>query len=85
MFSRIIVPALVAVLAQPSVASEPIQIGSRLELFVDHHLIEKLDGAELRLHHPVPREVAIVHDRPWEGNGSMYTTVFRDGRRYRMY
>ena len=62
-----------------------IHIGSRRELFVDRHLIEKMNGAELRLHHPVPREVAIVHDQPWEGNGCAYMTVFQDGQRYRMY
>lgn len=32
---------------------EPIEIGSRLELFVDHHLISKLDGLELQMHAPV--------------------------------
>jgi len=28
-------------------ASEPIEIGSRRELFVDHYLIEQLDGVSL--------------------------------------
>jgi len=61
-------------------------IGSRLELFVDDWLIERLDGqAERRLHHPEAREVALVLDRPWEGNGVGYVTVFRDGDRFRMY
>jgi len=61
-------------------------IGGRLELFVDHHVIEKLEGgAELRLHKPRPREVVIVHDRPWEGNTCGYHTIFRDGDVYRMY
>jgi hypothetical protein len=39
----------------------------------------------LVLHHPAPREVALVADAPWEGNGSLYATVFQDGDRYRMY
>src|SRR5665648_1252528 len=44
-------------------------IGTRRELFVDEFLLERLTGkAELRLHHPELREVAIVHDEPWEGN-----------------
>ena len=61
-------------------------IGNRLELFVDTYLIEELTGAaDLRLHRPTPREVAIVRDEPWEGNASGYTTVFQDGGRYRMY
>jgi hypothetical protein len=72
-----------AVFAQ---VDEPASIGSRLELFVDDYLIDHLTGdAALRLHQPAPQEVAIVHDAPWEGNGSMYTTVFQDGPLYRMY
>ncbi len=66
-------------------AAEPIEVGSRRELFVDDFLIEQMDGAELRLHQPVPREVAIVHDEPWEGNSCGYHTIFRDGDLYRMY
>ncbi len=63
-----------------------LNIGSRRELFVDDFLIERLtDGARLQLHHPMPREIALVHDAPWEGTGSGYHSVFRDGDRYRMY
>jgi len=63
-----------------------IDISSRRELFVDDFLIEKLAGkAELRLHHPEPREIALVHDAPWEGSGSGYHSVFKDGNLYRMY
>lgn len=63
-----------------------IAIGSRRELFVDDFLIERFAGrAELRLHHPEPREVVLVHDAPWEGSGSGYHSVFQDGDRYRMY
>ena len=66
-------------------AADPIDIGSRLEPFVDDYLIEKMTGAELVLHRPTPREVAIVHDEPWEGASSYYHTVFRDDDLYRMY
>lgn len=62
-----------------------IEIGSRRELFVDAHLIETLAGAERRMHHPVPREIAVVHDAPWEGAGSGYHSVIQDGDLYRMY
>ncbi|MBS3771002.1 MAG: hypothetical protein KGY69_12195, partial [Bacteroidales bacterium] len=44
-----------------------IHIGNRRELFVDDYLIDKMEGAELRLHHPTPREVCLVTDEPWEG------------------
>ena len=63
-------------------AAEPIDIGSRRELFVDDHLIERISGTGvLRLHHPIPREVSIVHDAPWEGTASGSHTVFQDGDR----
>jgi hypothetical protein len=63
----------------------PIDIASRRELFVDDHMIESLRGARRQLHHPTPREIAIVHDAPWEGAGSGYHSVIRDGDLYRMY
>lgn len=63
-----------------------IEIGSRRELFVDEFLIERFTGkAALRLHHPEPREVALVHDAPWEGNGSGFHSIFQDGDRYRLF
>ena len=65
---------------------KPIAIGSRLELMIDDHLIESFQGdARQQLHHPVAREIALNHDAPWEGSGSGYHTVFRDGDLYRMY
>jgi len=60
-------------------------IGTRLELFVDRFLIDRLDGLELRLHHPRPAGVAMRLDRPWEGIVCGYITVIRDGPRYLMY
>jgi len=61
-------------------------IGKRRELFVDDYLIAEMHGeARLRLHRPVRRELAIVHDAPWEGSACGYHTVFRDGGTYRMY
>lgn len=63
----------------------PHAIGARREMFVDDHLIGSLRDARRQLHHPTPREIAIVHDAPWEGAGSGYHTVIRDGELYRMY
>ena len=83
LFCTVAIPALTALGALPS---EPIEIGSRLELFVDGYLIGELSGgAELELHRPAEREAAIVHDQPWEGNASAYQSVFKDGDLYRMY
>ena len=67
-------------------AEQPVNIGDRRELFVDRHLIQELGGdATRRMHHPIPRDVAVRHDAPWEGAGSGYHTVIRDGELYRMY
>ena len=67
-------------------AAEPIDIGARRELLLDHALIDSLQGgAQLKLHHPKPREIAFKFDQPWEGNASGYPTVFKDGDLYRMY
>lgn len=69
-----------------SYGAEPIDIGSRRELFVDDSLVERLQGrAELRLHSPTPREVSLETGEPWEGNSTNYVTVFQDGDKYRMY
>ena len=72
-------------MAQEIRAKEPVDIGSRRELFLDDLLIDRLDKLERQLHHPVPQNVAITHDAAWEGTGSGYHCVFRDGQRYRMY
>jgi len=64
----------------------PIEIGTRLEPFVDGFLIARLHGgAQLRLNRPVPRELSLVTDRPWEGNACTSFAVFQDGGVYRMY
>lgn len=78
---------LVALLGVPVAVQgqESVDIGSRRELFVDGHLIHKLTNAQRRMHHPVPREVSVVHDAAWEGAGSGYHSVIHDGDTYRMY
>lgn len=70
----------------PLQAADPIQIGTRLELFVDDFLIEEMNGdVSQHLHSPEPKEVVLVTDAPWEGNTSAYYTIFRDIDLYRMY
>jgi hypothetical protein len=73
-------------LAKVRLPQEPIEIGSRRELFVDDCLIDKLTGgARQVLQKPAPQEVVLVADQPWEGNTSAYFTVFQDGDLFRMY
>ncbi len=56
-----------------------INIGSRLELFVDRYLIDDLRGTSLRLHQPRKLPMA---DQPFAGG---YATVIKDGDLYRAY
>lgn len=77
---------LLSLVASTTLAAEAIDMGSRLELFVDDYLIDKLEGdARLHLHKPTPQEVVLVTDEPWEGNTCAYYTIFQDGDLYRMY
>ncbi|MFV0390040.1 MAG: hypothetical protein ACK5NT_14955 [Pyrinomonadaceae bacterium] len=70
----------------PSFGQSAVKIGSELQLFTDKYLIEDMSGEiDLRLHHPTPREVVLVHDAPWEGNGSGYHSIFKDGDKYKLY
>jgi hypothetical protein len=79
---------LVAAAAAVASAADPvpINVGARRQLFVDRHIIERLEGeAGLVLHHPQPQEIVLRCDQPWERSGPGYPTVFRDGERYRLY
>lgn len=63
----------------------PLELGRRLELFVDDYLIETLAGTSLEMHPPVFAGVALRFDRPWEGAFCGYITVLQDQDRFRMY
>ncbi|MGD0091595.1 MAG: hypothetical protein ABSE73_16890 [Planctomycetota bacterium] len=65
--------------AESERAPVEMQIGSRLELFVDRYLIDKLAGAELRMHCPQRVPLAAA---PIKG---YYMTVIKDGDLYRAY
>ncbi|MCA9095354.1 MAG: hypothetical protein KDA68_17865, partial [Planctomycetaceae bacterium] len=83
---RHLVPLLFVFASLPLFAAEPVDIGSRRELFVDATLIENLsDKAILKLHQPIACEVSFQFDKPWEGSASGYPTVIQDGDLYRMY
>lgn len=63
-------------------AADAVTIGDRRELFVDHFLLEKLNGTRLQLHAPRDEGVTFVFDKPWEGLFSGYATIvpLEDGR-----
>jgi hypothetical protein len=65
--------------------ANPVAVGTRRELFVDHYLIEKLDGAQLALGCPHDEGPVVKFDKPWEGQFSGYCTAIFDGTIYRLY
>jgi hypothetical protein len=66
-------------------AAVPVDLGSRLELFVDHHIVEKLDNTRLKLGQPQPRQIALRFDRPWEVPFAGALSVIRADGVYRLY
>ena len=62
--------------SQAAPTGQAIDIGSRLELFVDHHLIDHHKTAELLLHSPQPQPMS---KSPIVGD---FMTVIKDGDRY---
>ena len=56
--------AIVLLAAATSLAAEPVDIGSRRELFVDRYLIDTMTGTTLQLHRPTPAEVVLRREHP---------------------
>jgi len=77
--------ATIVLAAVAGAQSAPIDIGSRVEPFVDGQLIDRLAGADLTLQHPIRREVVLVTDMSWEGPSSGYFTAIQDGATVRIY
>ena len=73
--------------AEPNTPGDKtIEIGSRLELFVDDWLVDRMsESLNLQLHAPRPAKEVFVFDKPWEGSMGGYVSILRDGDRYRMY
>lgn len=86
------IAAIVVALLRPvqaeavqAASPEPIDVGSRRELFVDHHLIDQLENTRLVLHSPRDEGPVLRFDQPWEGLFSGYATVIQDGDLFRLY
>ena len=77
--------ALFVLFEDTSAVGEPIDIGSRRELFVDRLLVERLDGTRFHLHHPRPAELAVTLDQPWEKRFYNGISVIKDGSRFLLY
>src|SRR5271165_1676121 len=84
--NTLLVLTLLGAVLGSSPAVQPIDIGSRLQLMADRTLVDKLGGGtRYDLHRPTPQGIAVVMDKPWEGNAVNYVTVFQDGDLYRLY
>jgi hypothetical protein len=66
-------------------AMEPLELGSRWELFVDEFLVATKRNVALKLHEPVRREIVLTTDQPWEGPTCAYFSVVQDGKKVRLY
>src|SRR5436190_705970 len=55
-----------------------IDIGNRLELFVDKHLIDEMKDTRLKLAEPKSAGVALKFDSPFDGPHPYYVSVTRD-------
>jgi hypothetical protein len=66
---------------EKSTSMKPFEIGTRLELFVDDLLVERMTGVAFRLHAPVRQAPA---KSPLPKNG-VFGTIIKDGDLYRAY
>lgn len=85
--TALFITCIFGVCCVPAQSSEPIDLGDRRELFIDEHLLGDMKNVQLLVHQPVPQEIAVHCDAPWDGNGGGYFTVLHDEREglYRMY
>jgi len=78
--------AVESTLAEQEGAQEPLDIGSRLELFVDDYLIDSMTGeVDLKLHTPSSAGRVLDFYKPWEGTTCFYVSVVHGEGLYRMY
>ena len=76
----LLLPVLLTTFGVPSASGQPIEIGSRRELFVDRLLIARMQRTALEMHRPVktPRPRSPLPERHM-------VTVIKDGDLYRAY
>ena len=66
-------------------SAQCVNIANKRILFLDYDIIEKLDGAELKMNSPIDRGVAFYFDKSWEGPSCAYVTIIKDSTFYRAY
>ena len=66
--------------------TRPLDLGDRLELMVDDHLIDSMTGdVRLELQTPASGGRVLHFDKPWEGTTCFYVSVVHGDGLYRMY
>ncbi|MDO5553668.1 MAG: hypothetical protein Q4G68_07880 [Planctomycetia bacterium] len=73
--------------ADSVLSQEALNLGDQRELFIDDYLIGAMENVCLQVHEPNRENLVAVLDKPWEGNGCIYTTVLYDeeAKLYRLY
>ena len=66
-------------------SAQPLDLGSRWELFVDEYLVAQKNDVALKLHDPIKKEIVLTTDQPWEGPTCAYFSVIQDGKKVLMY
>ncbi len=65
--------------------SEVVDIASRRELFMDHFLIDQMEGARLEMNRPDDEGVVLKFDKAWEGPFCGYCTIIKTETGYSVY
>ncbi len=90
LISACLISVALPVAAENASAEQPssqgsLDIGSRLELFVDEYLIESMDGVRLKLHRPRSAGKVLTFDKPWEGRYAFYMTLIHANDKYQLF
>lgn len=72
-------------LFKSALLAQPLELGSRLEMMVDHYLIDEMNGVSLELQTPSNAGHALDFNDPWDRDASGYATVIEDDGLYRLY
>ncbi|MEN6352802.1 MAG: hypothetical protein ABFD02_05045, partial [Bacteroidales bacterium] len=68
-----------------TITDDVIKLGGNREIFVDHFLLDKLEGTGILMHHPHDEGIVMHFDKPWEGKFCGYVTIIKDGDLFRAY
>ncbi len=82
----ILIPLYICLLSfLPLQSQTAINIGNRMELFVDNYLIDNLVNMEIKLHKPERREIVFKGETEWENKGMFFYRVLKDSNKIRLY